>query len=184
MKRCLLAAVLLFAASPVLAQVESAQLKLPNFDHLRQYAKDSVNITLGTWPLGIAAWVMNDDDTEQAEVKALLRGLKAVHVRSFEFDTDFVYSEQDIEAVRSQLTAPGWSRLVEVRNRKENKSVDMYIALDGNHANGLAIVASEPRKFTILNIVGHIDLDKLGKLEDRLGLPRLGVESETIARSE
>ena len=163
---------------PLLAGAQNAQLKLPNFEHLQLRAKESVNITFGPWPLTFAAWVMDDTDPEQVEMKQLLRGLKAIHVRSYRFDSDFVYSEQDIEAVRTQLSGPVWSQLIEVRDRAQRESVDVYLALDGNHANGLAIVASDPREFTILNVVGRIDLDQLGKLEDHLGLPRLGIEDE------
>jgi hypothetical protein len=42
-------------------------------------------------------------------------------------------------------------------------------------ANGLAIIASEPREFTIVNIVGSIDLAKLHRLEGKFGIPRLDV---------
>ncbi len=38
---------------------------------------------------------------------------------------------------------------------------------------GLAIIATEPRQFTVVNIVGSIDLDKLHKLEGRFGIPKL-----------
>jgi hypothetical protein len=184
MVRSPFAAAALLALLPVLAQAQGPQLKLPNFDHLQKRATDSVNITLGSWPLGIAAWFMDENDPEDAEMKAVLRGLKAIYVRSYQFDADFVYSEQDVEAVRAQLIAPVWSPLIEVRDRKQSHNVDVYVALDGNHANGLAVVASEPRKITILNIVGHIDLDKLATLEDRFGLPKFGIEGAETARTE
>ena len=41
---------------------------------------------------------------------------------------------------------------------------------------GLAVVASEPRSFTIVNIVGNIDLDKLARLEGQLGIPKVTQE--------
>jgi hypothetical protein len=37
--------------------------------------------------------------------------------------------------------------------------------------NGLAVVASNPREFTIVNIVGTLDLKALGKVQKHLGLP-------------
>ena len=41
---------------------------------------------------------------------------------------------------------------------------------------GLALIASEPRQFTIVNIVGAIDLDKLHKLEGQFGVPKLDLD--------
>jgi len=38
------------------------------------------------------------------------------------------------------------------------------------------LIASEPRQFTIVNIVGAIDLDKLHKLEGQFGVPKLDVD--------
>jgi hypothetical protein len=49
--------------------------------------------------------------------------------------------------------------------------------VDKNQAVGLAVIASEPRQFTIVNIVGAIDLDKLHKLEGQLGVPKLDIDS-------
>jgi hypothetical protein len=45
-----------------------------------------------------------------------------------------------------------------------------------NQATGLALIASEPRQFTIVNIVGAIDLDKLHKLEGQFGVPKLDID--------
>jgi len=54
---------------------------------------------------------------------------------------------------------------VETHSRKTRANVDIYIMIDNNQAVGLALIASEPRQFTIVNIIGAIDLDKLHKLE-------------------
>jgi hypothetical protein len=62
-----------------------------------------------------------------------------------------------------------------VRSRREHADVDVYLWLDGDRVGGLGILASEPRRFTIVNIVGTIDLDQLRRLEG-LGLPRLDLE--------
>jgi hypothetical protein len=56
------------------------------------------------------------------------------------------------------------------------RTLDMPINTVNNQAIGLALIASEPRQFTIVNIVGAIDLEKLHKLEGRFGVPKLDVE--------
>ena len=153
------------AADPV------GQLDLPSFSHLQSKATEVVDITLGTWPLALASKFMEADDAESVEVKKLIAGIKSIAVRSYEFDSDFAYSKDDVDAVRAQLATPVWSHLVQVRKRgKTDQEVDVYVALDADQAKGFAIVASEPRKFTILNIVGSIGLDQIAKLQRHIDL--------------
>ena len=104
------------------------------------------------------------------------KGLRGIYVRSYTFDKDSAYQQTDIDAVRAQLAAPGWNRLVETHSRKTRANVDIYIMIDNNRAIGLALIASEPRQFTIVNIIGAIDLDKLHKLEGQFGVPKLDID--------
>jgi hypothetical protein len=53
--------------------------------------------------------------------------------------------------------------------------VDIYVCTDRGIAQGLAIIASEPREFTVVNIVGAIDLAKLHQLEGKFGIPKIAV---------
>jgi hypothetical protein len=152
------------------AAERSFSLELPSFSHLQSKATEVVDITLGTWPLALASKFMDADDAEDAEVKKLLSGIKSIAIRSYEFDSDFAYSKEDVDAVRDQLSAPGWTQLAQVRKRNKAQEVDVYMALNGDHANGFAIIASEPRKFTILNVVGSIDLNQLAKLRNHVDL--------------
>ena len=94
-------------------------------------------------------------------------------------DKDFAYEPADLDAVRRQLSAPGWNRLVETRSRKTRADVDIYIMVDNNQAIG-ALIASEPRQFTIVNIIGAIDLEKLHKLEGQFGVPKLDIEPRNL----
>ena len=66
---------------------------------------------------------------------------------------------------------------METRSRKTQADVDIYIMVENNRAIGLALIASEPRQITIVNIVGAIDLDKLHKLEGQFGVPKLDVDT-------
>lgn len=159
-------------ALPFLASAAEplGQLNLPSFTGLQSKASEVVDITLGAWPLALASKFMNADDPEDAEVKKVLSGIKHIVVRSYEFDSDFVYSKEDVEAVRKQLSAPGWTQLAQVRKRNKSQEVDVYVALTDDQAKGFAIVASEPRKFTILNIVGSIDLEQIAKLQHHMDL--------------
>jgi hypothetical protein len=152
-------------------------LELPSFDSLANKASESVVITLDSKLLGLAARFLNEDDADDAAIRDVVKGLQGIYVRCYKFDDPFAYPQADVDGVRKQLGGPGWQKLVEVRSRKEQTAVDIYISISGNTANGLALIASEPRQFTIVNIVGAIDLDKLHKLEGHFGVPELELET-------
>jgi len=161
---------------PLVCLAADPELKLPAFDHLQQIATDSVNVSLGPWPLGLAAWALNAESPQNADLREILRDVKSINVRSFEFDADNMYSESDIDDVRHQLSSPGWNALAQIRQRRSGKEdVDVFVSMDRDKVNGVAIIASGPRRFTIVNIVGSIDPAKLAKLEDRFGLPSLAM---------
>ena len=169
---------------PTAVWADGARLELPAFEHLDRRATESVNISLGAWLLGAASWLMDDDAPDDAEVKKLLQGLTAVNVRSYQFDSDFVYSPQDIEAVRNQLQAPQWSQLVQVRDRKEQSSVDVYVSIENERTTGFTIVASEPREFTIVNLVGSIEMKDLAAIERHFGLATLERDNRSAVRTD
>jgi hypothetical protein len=153
-------------------------LKLPAFSGLEDKASESVTITLDAALLGLAGRFLDAEKPEDAAVKEVIQGLTGIYVRSFTFDSDFVYRKSDVDSVRRQLAAPGWQRLVEVRSRKQGSDVDIYLSMEGDKVRGLAIIASEPRELTIVNIVGSVDLQKLHRLEGRFGVPRLELEED------
>jgi hypothetical protein len=156
---------------------QDARLKIPDFKSLEHKAIDSVNITLGPWLLHTVAMVLDDDkDPDSAAAKKLLAGITSIQVRSFQFDRDFAYSEADIDAVRDQLSAPGWTPLMKVRNRKDGENVDICVLVDNNKTRGFALVASQPREFTIVNIVGSINLEDIPKLGRHLHLPNKSID--------
>jgi len=160
------------------AQAADPLLKLPNFDGLTEKAEKAVTITLDPVLLRLAARFLDPTDPEDAAVKEVMQGIGGIYVRSFTFAEDFAYPVADVEAVRKQLGVPGWHRLVEVRSRKEQTKVDIYMLVEKEQAKALALIASEPREFTIVNIVGSVDLDKLHRLEGQFGIPKLEIENK------
>lgn len=109
-------------------------------------------------------------------MKELIKNLKGVYIRSFEFDKENEYTEADVEAIRNQLRAPAWSSVVGVRSKREGENTEVYFMGQPEDLAGLAIIAAEPKELTIVNIVGPIDLDKLSELEGHLGVPKLDLE--------
>jgi hypothetical protein len=186
---CCLVALLL--ASPGWTQappLAKGQLRLPEFAALAEKASESVAVSLDPQLLALACRFLNSTDSqsdpEQAEVLKLCKSLTGIYVRAYTFDSDYAYPKVDIDGIRKQLSGPGWSRLVEARSRKEQTDVDVYVLIDGGQARSLAIIASEPREFAIVNILGNIDLEQLHSLEGKLGVPQLGIETGNKAPPE
>jgi hypothetical protein len=160
------------------ASAADGHLKLPEFEGLADKAAESVIITLDPALLRLATRFLDPAKPEDSAAREAIAGIKGIYVRSYKFDQDFAYPKADVDMVRKQLGAPGWQRLVEVRSRKEQQNVDIYILVEQERANGLAIIASEPREFTIVNIVGSIDMKKLHELEGQFGIPKLELEEK------
>jgi len=163
------------------------ELKLPNFSHLRGVASDSTDITIDGFLLRIAkkfAKPEMETDPQGRAALELIQDIKSVRVRNFTFDSDNAYSRADIESVRKQLRAPGWSSLVTVHKRDGGEDVDVYVCLENEKVMGLAVIASDPREFTIVNIVGSIDLAKVSQLGGEFGIPELDEEENEVEKSE
>lgn len=169
-----LATVLL--TGPALAQTKG-QLRLPEMAGLANKASESVTVTLDSQLLGLGCRFLNAAEPDEAAAKKVCTSLTGIYVRKFSFDSDYAYPKADIDGIRRQLSAPGWSRIVEARSRKEQTDVDVYLLIEGDKARGLAVIASEPREFAIVNIVGSIDLEQLHDLEGQFGVPELQIES-------
>jgi Domain of unknown function (DUF4252) len=157
------------------AQTPGPRMPLAGLDKLAAVASETVDVSLDSGLLALAARFMDEGDGDDAAVKSMLSGLKGVYVRSYEFGADGAFGPADVEMIRRQLSAPGWSRMAGVRSKKDNADVDVYLWVEGSTIGGLGILATEPRRFTVVNIVGTIDLDQLRRLEG-LGLPKLDLE--------
>jgi len=157
------------------AQDLPGHLKI-NLDKLAGRASESVEISIDERLLRLAAKLLSSSTPNEAKIKELVAGLKGVYVRSYEFDQPNSYSNSDVDEIRTQLRAPGWSKLVGVRSRKEGENVEVFTMLNGSSVVALAIIAADPKELTLVNIVGPIDLEKLSQLEGQLGIPHLGLE--------
>lgn len=169
---------------PVVSAAQGPRLKLPDFSALAQKASEDVDISLDTGLLGLAARFMDGDNADERAVKDLLTNLKGIYVRSFEFDSAGQYDRADLDAIRRQFSDPGWNRLVGVRSRREKTDVDVYVWMDGKRPGGIAVLASEPRQLTIVNLIGAIDLDLLRRLDGELGIPKLDLERKKDKEEE
>jgi hypothetical protein len=163
-------------ARPLAAAPLRGQLRLPEFAKLTEKASEVVSVTLDSRLLNMACRFLNAEDPEQAEARKLCSSLRGIFVRHFTFETDFAYPKADVDAVRRQLNGPGWSQIVGAISKKDKTDVDVFVLIEGDKAQGLSIIASQPREFTIVNIVGSIDLEQLHDLQGKFGVPELDIE--------
>ena len=169
---------LLLAPAGALAQTPStppgtgARLQLDHLDRLAAQASETVNITIDPAMLKMAAGLLKNERQNDAAL-AMLSDVQGIYIRSFEFEKENAYTQSDVDAVRAQLAAPGWSRLIEVDSKQQGELVQIYGWREGNQSGGLAILVAEPKELTVVNIVGPIDLMKLGALQGQFGIPAL-----------
>ncbi len=160
------------AAVAFSALCRAQEFKMPDFEKLAGRAKETVDVTLDQSLLQLASGFLSKDDPDQAQVKKLVAKLKGVYVRSFEFDKEGQYSPADIEALRTQLKQPGWSRIVGVKSVKGENS-EIYVLKTGDQIGGLVLLDAEPKELTIVHIDGPINPDDLSHLSGHLGIPEI-----------
>lgn len=149
-----------------------------NFDKLAAKASDTVDVSLSGPLLRLATKFLSDDDKDEAKVKQLVAGLKGIYVKTFEFKKPGEYTAADVESFRAPLRGPDWERIVGVHSTEDGETVEVYIKNEGKGIGGLAIIATEPKELTLVNIVGAIDLDSLSKLGGLAGIPEVEVEKK------
>jgi len=168
---------LLIASSTLIANAQDSRIQTASLDHLAAKASESVDVNVDERLMKMAAKVFSDQDADERKIKKLVEGLKGIYVRSFEFDASGQYTDADLESIRTQLRGPGWTRMVNVTSKKDGK-LEVYLLFHGDMVNGLAVLHSDEKELTIVNIVGPVDLDKLAQLEGQFGVPELGIESQ------
>ncbi|MFN2455097.1 MAG: DUF4252 domain-containing protein [Pyrinomonadaceae bacterium] len=167
----------IFAATFFPARAQDARLRINDLDRLAAKAATSVNVNIDGSLLQQAAKFLSGKDPEEAKVKDMIAGIKGIYVKSFEFDEAGTYTEADVQAIRSQIQRePGWTSIIEVRSKRDDLNVEVYVKKDGESVTGLAVIGTDLKNLTIVNIVGAVDLDKLSQLEGNFGVPLLELQ--------
>jgi hypothetical protein len=170
---------LLVVTAGFTVQAQEPRIQTVSLDHLVAKASRTIDVNVDGRLMKMAAKLLSDKDVEEREVKQLVAGIKGIYVKSFEFEADGQYTAADVESIRTQLRGPSWSRMVNVTSKKDG-DLEVYLSFQGEVVNGLAVIATNEREFTVVNIVGPVDLDKLAKLEGQFGVPDLGIETTKV----
>src|SRR6266849_2536056 len=172
---------LLLGGAVITAHAQGARLQIDQLDSLANRASETVDVKFDEHLMQTLPKLFDKDD---ADIKEILKGLKGIYVKSFEFEKEGQYSPADVESVMSQLRGGGWSKIVGVRSKKDGDNVDVYLMMQGDQIEGLAVISAEPKEFTVVNIVGPVNLEKLTKLEGQFGVPDLGLDQPKPKKSK
>ncbi len=164
---------ILALAAPLAAQ---PGFDFRSLDKLGANSKNSVNVALNQSMLRLAAnFIGNDKDA--ASVKNMIRNLKGVYVRTYEFDKAGQYNQADLLPLRNFLRQPQWSRIVEAKGVDDNSEVFVQ-SLPNDQLGGVAIIAMAAKEVTVVYIEGVMNMDDVGKLGGNLGIPKLNLPRE------
>jgi len=159
---------------------EAPSCKIPaNLELLSAKASEVVDVTLDANMLQFAGKFLNKKNDGEGQAKKLLTSLRGLCVRSFEFDKDGQYSEDDVEMLRSQFRSPGWSRMVGVHSKRDKENVDVYFKMENGAVAGLAVIAAESKELTFVHIDGTIDINQLSELGGQFGIPKIEMPSKS-----
>ena len=170
-------AVLLVLGVTATAMAQNPRIQTSQLDALAAKASETVDVNIDESLMALATKFLSSKDEDEKKVKELVSGLKGIYVKSFEFESEGQYTDADLESIRSQLRNPAWSRIVNARSKKEG-SIEVYLMHSGGQISGLALLATELKEITVINIVGPVDLDKLTQMEGQFGIPELGLPSK------
>ena len=162
-------------AASFTAQAQDA-LPQPSMVEKALAAKAShvTEVTLGKSMLAFASKFMNGKGGKDADISQLIQGLEGIYVRVYEFDRAGEYSALDVEALRQHFETAEWVPMVRDQDKKTGEVTEVMTKMVNGQSGGLFVLETEPKELTIVLILGHVNLDDLGKLKGIGGLNSLG----------
>ncbi len=85
-----------------------------------------------------------------------------------------------MRSIREQVKGPNWVTLIEVKDRNKTQNVGVYSYVENEEVTGLTVVSEDEREFTVVNIVGPIDLETLSDLGEGMGIPAMIIATTEI----
>lgn len=170
-------------ALPMMARAQDIKIP-PSIEKLSEKAKETVEVTMDASMLRWASKFLSAEDPDEEKAAKLVANLKGIYVRSYEFDKGGAFTAADVEALRSQVHGPGWTRVVGVRSERGGENVEVFFKLDNDKMAGIAIIDAEPKELTFVNIVGPLEVDQLAELGGQFGIPKLNTRDLKTQKGE
>jgi len=173
--------IIALAACSAAAYAQGPKLQMDSLGRLENTAAKVIDISLNERLMGKAFRMLSNvktDDDDAKKVIQAISGIREIYVRSYEFDKEGEYLPADVDAIRSQVKGPGWDRVIGVRSKRDGENAEVYTLTEGDKMLGLAIIAADPKRLTVVNIIGSIDLEHIGDLDGDFGVPRVEIKRE------
>ena len=154
----------LFAASP------AGYVDFGSFDP--SAGKEYVEVDINKALLKLAATFAKHEDPEIAEILGNLEHVK-VNVIGMD-DGHRTEATDQIEALREQLDAEGWARIITVREAAgDNVAIFIKQANDESIQGVVVTVIGGDGEAVLVNVVGDVQLDQIARLGERLDIDPL-----------
>ncbi len=140
---------------------------------------DLVEVRLGPALIdAVRAGVRSDE-----EASSVLAGLRGIYAYVVGLDHDPAKEDKargKMKAIEAKLSSSGWERIVRVREKGDN--VNVFTRPRGGRAKGdeqivsglvVLVLEKDDSQVVFVNIVGDIDMAKLGELSDTVKVPEL-----------
>lgn len=126
-----------------------------NFDSVAAKARNKTEIDLDGPVLAALQKTVTDKD-----LNGVMQKVTGVFVRNYEFDKEGGYSDADLATLRKQVAgAPGWSRVVNVK--EDTEITEIYMYTDAGQPAGFLIISAEPKELNVVHVRGTIQLAQL-----------------------
>jgi hypothetical protein len=161
--KAVLALALGMSALPLWAQ-EEALKDLPGYvdfgELMGEYGEPKVMINLGGSILKFVGGMTDGDP----EASALLQQLKGVRINVYSVDGNPDAAVQKITQVKNSLQGAQWEPIVQVND--EGEKAQIFIKLNGETMEGLAVMAVDDEEAVFINIIGQMDPAQLSQVMD------------------
>ena len=165
------------------AQRATSQVRM-DLPQMEEKADEVVSVNLEGESLGMGQKLLAVRNGVSKSVTELIKGLKGVYLRRFWFSKKKAYSAEDTEPIRKQLEGGGWVPMIDVRDRQNSESVSVYSYVENKEVTGITIVSEEAQEFTVVNIVGPVDLEALSELGEQMGMPVMKLATRELIKEK
>ena len=163
---CMMIATLAASANSLAG--EQSSFNSLNSDRLSKvYGAPKININLGENLLGIARFLIKQDDPATAEI---LRDIRALNIKIYNLNADPDTAFNEIDRATKIAAKQNWIALVSV-NEPQQK-VRIFSRLKDNRMDGLLVfvVNSEDKEIVFIDIVGSINTSDLATLTNAMDI--------------
>jgi len=151
-----------FAVLAALACVPARAQKLNiNFDAISKKATDKTEMSLEGPMLDMLKQTVLKNVGKDNQ--AIFAGVDQISLHTYEFAKAGDYSDQDLDALRKQVTgSTGWSRMLNVQEKDE--ATEIYTFMQGKNPAGFLLIAAEAKELTVIHVSGTFQLAQLQEL--------------------